>query len=100
VKPLVPDPKGRPLTLGPVKAADPFRGRVTIPADVDLAHCRVYLEMEALPDDSAAVKVNGAAAGGLIGKPTRLDITRHVKAGANSIRIEPLAPKAARIVFY
>ena len=99
-KPLVPEPKGRPLTLSPVKAADPFRGRVTIPADVDLAHCRVYLEMDELPDDAAAVTVNGVAAGGVIGKPSRLDITRRVKAGENTIVIEPLAPKAARIVFY
>jgi hypothetical protein len=99
-KPLVPEPKGHPVTLSPVKAADPFRGRVTIPAGVDLAHCRVYLEMESLPDDSATVKVNGVAAGGVIGKPSRLDITSHVKAGENTIEIEPLAPKAARIVFY
>ena len=99
-KPLVPEPKGRHLTLGSVKLADPFRGRVTIPADVDLAHCRVYLEMEALPDDSAAVKVNGVAAGGVIGKPSRLDITSRIKAGENTVEIEPLAPKAARIVFY
>jgi hypothetical protein len=91
---------GRPVTLGPVKAADPFRGRVTIPADVDLAHCRVFLEMDDLPDASAAVKVNGVAAGGVIGKPSRLDITRHVKAGENTVEIEPLAPKAVRIVFY
>jgi hypothetical protein len=100
VKPLVPEPKGRPLTLGPVKAADPFRGRATIPADVDLARCRVYLEMEGLPDDSAAVKVNGVSAGGVIGKPTRVDISKQIKAGENTFEIEPLAPKAARIVFY
>jgi len=99
-KPPAPEPKGRPLTLGPVKAADPFRGRVTIPADVDLAHCRVYLEMDELLDDSAAVKVNGASAGGVIGKPSRLDVTSHVKAGQNTFEIEPLAPKGARIVFY
>jgi hypothetical protein len=100
VQVAAPDPKGRPLTLGPVKAADPFRGRVTIPGDVDLSGCRVLLEMEGLPDDAAAVTVNGASAGGVIGKPTRLDITRHVKPGENTITIEPLAPKAARIVFY
>jgi hypothetical protein len=98
--PLVPDPKGRPVTLSPLKAADPFHGRVTIPADVDLSRCRVYLEMDGLPDDAAAVKVNNAAAGGLIGKPWRLNITGHLKAGENSISIEPLAPKAARLVFY
>jgi hypothetical protein len=99
-KTLVPEPKGRPVTLSPVKAADPFRGRATIPADVDVSHCRVYLEMDGLPDDSAAVKVNDAAAGGVIGKPSRLDITSRVKAGENTFEIDPLAPKAARIVFY
>ena len=92
-------PARRPLTVSPVAAADPFHGRVTIPADVDLAHCRVYLEMDDLPDDSAAVTVNGTYAGGVIGKPLRLDITRHVKAGENAIQIEPLAPKAVRLVF-
>jgi hypothetical protein len=99
VKPLVPDPKGRPLTLGPVKAADPFHGRVTLPADVPSEGNRVFLTMEGLPDDSAAVTVNGKPAGGVIGKPTRLDITRLVTPGENIIVIEPLAPKAARIEF-
>jgi hypothetical protein len=99
--PLVPEPKeGRPVTLSPVKAADPYRGRATIPADVDLTRCRVLLEMDELPDVSAAVKVNGVAAGGVIGRPSRLDITRHVKAGENTVEIEPLAPKGARIAFY
>ena len=80
-----------------MKAADPFRGRATIPADVDLAHCRVCLEMDDLPDDSAAVTVNGQRAGGLIGRPLRLDITRYLKPGENTIVIEPLAPKAATV---
>jgi hypothetical protein len=99
-KPLVPEPKGRPVTLSPLKAADPFRGRVTIPADIDLAHCRVCLEMKGLPDDSAAVKVNGLYAGGVIGKPALLDVTRYLKTGENRVEIEPLAPKSATIVFY
>jgi len=100
-KPLVPErKKGRPLNLSPVKAADPFRGRATIPADVDLTRCRVYLEMDALPDHAASVIVNGKRAGGVIGKPLRLDITRHVKLGENTVQIGPLAPKAARLVFY
>jgi len=92
-------PARRPLTVSPVAAADPFRGRVAIPADVDIARCRVYLEIDDLPDDSAAVTVNGAYAGGVIGKPLRLDITRRVKPGNNTVLIEPLAPKAARLVF-
>ena len=83
-----------------MKAADPFRGRVTIPADVDLAKCRVYLQMDDLPDKSAAVTINGDKAGGVIGRPTRLNITAQLKPGENTIVIEPLAPKAARLVFY
>jgi hypothetical protein len=95
-----PDMKRRPLTLSPVKTADPFRSRATIPADVDLAKCRVYLQMDDLPDDSAAVTVNDVKAGGVIGRPTRLEITRHLRPGENTIVIEPRAPKAAKVVFY
>jgi hypothetical protein len=95
-----PDRNRRPLTLGPVKAADPFRGRVTLPADVDPARCRVYLEMDDLPDAAAAVRVNGAYAGGAIGRPSRLDISGCLKPGENQILVEPLAPKAARLSFY
>ena len=100
VEPPTPDMTRKPLTLGPVKAADPFRGRATIPAGVDLQKCRVFLEMEDLPDEAAAVTVNGARAGGLIGPPLRLDITRHVKPGENYVIIEPLAPKSARLAFH
>ncbi|MGA2035344.1 MAG: glycosyl hydrolase [Thermoguttaceae bacterium] len=98
--PLVPEPKGRPVTLSPVKAADPFRGHCTVPPEVDLAGCRVFLEMADLPGEAARVTVNGEPAGGLIGKPCRLDISCHVRPGANEVRIVPLAPQAARLVFY
>lgn len=94
------NPKRKPLTLSPVKAADPFLGRATIPSDVDLSKCRVFLEMDDLPGEAAAVTVNGEKAGGLIGRPLRLDITRRVKPGENTVLIEPLAPKSARLVFY
>ena len=50
-----------------------------IPSNVDLVRGRNYLEMDDLPDASAAVTINGACAGGVIGKPLRLDITRHVE---------------------
>jgi len=93
------DPK-RPKTVSPVAAADPFRGHFEIPAAVDPAKCRIYLEMDGLPDDSAVVTINGVFAGGVIGRPLRLDITRHVTRGQNTATIEPLAPTAARIVFY
>ena len=49
---------------------------------------------------AAAVTVNGVKAGGLIGRPLRLDITRHVKPGENEVLIEPLSPKTARLLFY
>jgi hypothetical protein len=90
----------QPVTLSPLAAADPFRGRFTMPADVDASKCRVCVEMTDLPDDSASIRVNGTYAGGVIGRPLRLDISRHVKAGENAIVIEPLAPKAVRIVVH
>jgi hypothetical protein len=98
--PLPPMDEKRPHTKSSVAAADPFHGHFAIPADVNLADTRVCLEMERLRDDSAAVSVNGTYVGGVIGRPLRLDISRHVKAGENAIVIEPLAPKAARIAFY
>ena len=90
----------RQKTVSPVTAADPFRGHFTIPVDVDPAKYRVCLEMDGLPDDSAAVTVNGAFAGGMIGRPLRLDVTHWVQTGENSITIKPLAPRYVRIVFY
>ena len=88
------------MTLSPVKA-DPFLGRCEIPASVDLAKVRVILEMDELaPEEAARVAVNGAYAGGLIAKPLRLDVTRHVKPGANTIEIVPFAPKSARLAVY
>ena len=43
---------------------------------------------------------SGPVTGGVIGKPFRLDVTAHLKPGENTIEIAPLAPKAARLVFY
>ena len=96
----MPEVKGRPSTLSPIQAADPFRGHCLVPADVDLTGCRTFLEMADLPGEAARVTVNGEPAGGLIGKPCRLDISSQVHAGANEVRIVPLAPKAVRLVFY
>jgi len=87
------------LTVSPI-TADLFRGKCEIPADVDLAKVRAVLVAEGLPDDCAAVTVNGAAVGGFLGWPCRLDVTAHLKRGTNTIEIAPLAPKAARIVIY
>jgi hypothetical protein len=90
----------RKHTVSPVAAADPFRTHFEIPSDVDFAQCRVYLEMEGLPDDSASVSLNGTYLGGVIGRPLRLELTRHIKKGQNAIVIEPLAPKSASLVIY
>ena len=90
------------VTVSPLKSADPFRGRCVVPADFKIASCRVCLEMDELPvpEQSAAVTVNGVFAGGVIGKPFRLDVTARLKPGENTVEIAPLAPKAARLVFY
>jgi hypothetical protein len=98
-KPGEGDGGGGGITRSPV-VADIFDGRFAIPADRDLKAARVVLYMDGLPDDSAAVTVNGKYAGGVIGAPTRLDVTGVVKSGENTVRIAPLAPKAARIVIY
>ena len=100
VSPLPPLDAQRAKTLSPVAKADPFRSHFTLPVGVDTAKCRVYLEMNELPERSAAVTVNNAHAGGVIGQPFRLDITRQIRAGENTIVIEPLAPKSARIAIY
>ncbi len=92
---------GGGITRSPVAAADPFVGRCELPPDLDLARSRVFLVADALaPEEAARVTVNGAPAGGFIGRPFRLDITAHLKPGANSVRIEPFAPKSARLVVY
>lgn len=94
-------PPNKRQTRSPL-VADPFHGRCTIPGDLDLARYRVYLEVDELPlpELSAAVTVNGAFAGGMIGKPFRLNVDQHLKPGENTIGIVPVAPKSARLVFY
>jgi hypothetical protein len=92
---------GGALTLSPLKP-DPFLGRCTIPADVKLQACRVYLEMEELPppETAAAVEVNGRPAGGVIGRPFRVDVTQFLQPGENTFEIVPVSPKSARLAFY
>ena len=88
---------GGNLTLSPVKA-DPFFGHCEVD-NADLRNARVYLELGPLsPETAARVTVNGAAAGGFIGKPARLDVTPLVTFGTNQFRIEPFAPESARLV--
>jgi hypothetical protein len=92
------DAAGGGITRSPVKAANPFVGSCELPS---LPQAPVYLELEEVaPEIAARVTVNGQNAGGIIGKPLRLDVTRYLKPGANTIRIEPFAPKAARLASY
>lgn len=60
---------------------------------------RVYLVCDGTEGESfAAVTVNGAYAGGFIGAPYRLDITRSVKAGANTLEAKPFRMINPKIV--
>ena len=87
------------VTLSPVKA-DHFFGHCDVAA-TDLKNARVYLELGALtPEIAARVTVNGVTAGGFISKPARLEISKHLKPGPNTLRIEPFAPASVRLVIY
>lgn len=77
-----------------------FRKTFRIPGDVNLRDCRVYLEMDGLALSAAAVKVNGRHAGGMIAKPYRLQITRHLKPGTNTIEVAPTTPAVAKLTIY
>lgn len=91
------------LTLepkSPAAPADPFQGEFTLAAGIDPELVRAYLELEGLPNEGASIKVNGAYAGGIIGAPIRLDVTGLLHPGPNTVRIEPYAPKSARLVLY
>ncbi len=91
---------GRHAIVSPV-TANPFDGTCEIPADLDLATSRVFLEMDDLsPEAAASITVNGQFAGGFIGKPFRLDVTRLLKPGSNAFHVEPFTPKSARLVIY
>jgi hypothetical protein len=97
---LPPLDPGRAITLGGVVAAKPFFGTFVLPRDLTLSRHRICLEMKGLPDDSAAITVNGVYAGGMIGQPLRLDISRHVRPAENNLETEPFSPESARIVVY
>jgi len=88
------------LTTSPV-TSDPFVGHCEVPDGLSLARSRVFLEMDALgPEEAARVTVNDQYAGGFIGKPFRLDVTKYLKLGTNRIVIEPFAPKSARLAVW
>ena len=103
VVPSAPPPdttQGRRLTPSPVKS-DPFCGHCDLPAGMDLAGSRVYLECDdPAPETAAHVTVNGKFAGGFIGRPCRVDVTHLLKAGRNEFVILPFAPKRVRLLVY
>ena len=89
-------------TMSPLKNPDPFLGRCSLPGDLDLTTCRVYLEMGHIPgsEQAASVRINGDYAGGVIGKPYRLNVTEFLESGANTIEITPVAPQDVQLVVY
>ena len=89
---------GGGITLSPAKA-DPFDGHCELPSTTDLHSSRVYLELDELsPETAARVTVNGHYAGGFLAKPLRLEVSPHLNSGVNTIRIEPFAPKSAKLI--
>jgi len=91
---------GQHLTLSPVKA-NTFAGRCVVPSGVNLRKSEVFLEMTGLrPEEAASVSINGSYAGGFIGRPFRLEVSKYLKSGANAIRITPFAPDSVRLVVY
>ncbi|MDD4102860.1 MAG: glycosyl hydrolase, partial [Kiritimatiellae bacterium] len=117
VYPVAPD---NALTVSPVTGSV-FQGVVTVPPDVLAGGRRAYLVVECeqkgkratvaardghvvtLRSDvepAAAVYVNGRYAGGFVGKPYRVAITKHLQEGCNSIRIEPFPVEQVKIEFY
>lgn len=91
-------PWGR-LGTPPTRPADPFEGVFTLPEGINLAKSRICIEMEAVCE-GARLTVNGSYAGGVIGAPYRVDITKHLKPGENTLLIEPYAPEKVRVSAY
>jgi len=90
----------KPFT-GYQSEAYPFTGVATLPPGVDLAHSQIYLEIDSVPfEDSAAITINGQAAGGFIGRPFRLEVSKLLKPGDNEIAIAPFAPKTAKLLVF
>ena len=55
---------------------------------------------ELKPEAAARIEVNGRDAGGFISGPLRVDVTRFIAPGQNTILIEPFAPTSARLAIY
>jgi len=80
-----------------------FQGTATLSEGDVKPGQRAYLvcEMaEHATEDAAAVRVNGSYAGGFVGKPHRVEISRLLKPGRNTVRIEPFPVTRVRIERY
>jgi len=82
-----------------VPQADLFEGGADWPSAPDTARERVMLVMDGV-QEGVRVQFNGQEAGGCIGAPFMLDVTGLVKAGPNTVRIEPFAPKSVKLAAY
>ncbi len=90
---------GAGVTLSPVDAATPYEGVYQVPAQALRVGWRVFLVAgEITPEQAARVTVNGEYAGGFICQPLRLDVTRHLRPGSNTVRVEPFAPNEVRLM--
>ena len=89
--------KGGSVTASPYSESVATELAFTLPALG--AGERVYLVCDGTEGEkSAAVEVNGAYAGGFIGAPFRLDVTKSVRAGDNRLVARPFRLKNPRIV--
>ncbi|MBP5320597.1 MAG: hypothetical protein J6334_06385 [Kiritimatiellae bacterium] len=90
------NPAGQ-ITESPFRESVATDGTFTLPALK--AGARVYLVCEDVAGEkSAALTVNGRFAGGFIGAPYRVDITKAVKTGANTLQMKPFRATNPRIV--
>ncbi len=87
--------------LGPTHS--PYKESVATEITFTLPHIekgkRVYFVCEGTSgEDSAAIEVNGAYSGGFIGVPHRLEITKSVKEGLNTLRTKPFHIKSPGVI--
>ncbi|MCH7228931.1 glycosyl hydrolase [Haloferula sp. A504] len=77
----------------------PFKGRFELPDTAMPPGERIFIEItRPTSEDACRVAVNGVEAGGFIGAPYRLDITRHLKAGSNEVTVGPFGPTAVHLL--
>jgi hypothetical protein len=89
--------------MSPCKDPVAFQGIVTVPSSHLKTGMRVYLVCELAAEameQAAVLRVNGVYAGGFIGKPWRIEISKSLRVGENTFRIEPFPVQSVRLEFY